>query len=76
MPARVLGHDRKGQTRNFSGHFEGGAESFLFKGTNGRWRGVLSEGELQRYQDRVEDLLVPEAAYWLEHGSLVSGCRP
>jgi hypothetical protein len=37
---------------------------------------VLSEGELRRYQDRVEELLAPEAAYWLEHGSLVSGSRP
>jgi aryl sulfotransferase len=51
---------------------EGGAKTFLFKGTNGRWREVLTEGELQRYQDRVEELLAPEAAYWLEHGSLLS----
>jgi aryl sulfotransferase len=61
---------------NFQRLFEGGAESFLFKGANGRWRGVLTEGELQRYQDRVQELLAPEAANWLEHGSLVTGWRP
>jgi aryl sulfotransferase len=61
---------------DFQRLFEGGAESFLFKGTNGRWREVLTEGELQRYQDRVQELLSPEAAHWLEHGSLVTGSRP
>lgn len=61
---------------NFERAFEGGAGSFLFKGTNGRWREVLTEGELRRYHRRVEDLLAPEAARWLEHGSLSSGSRP
>ena len=61
---------------DFQRIFEGGAEAFLFKGANGRWRGVLTEDELQRYQDRVEEVLAPEAAHWLEHGSLVTGCRP
>lgn len=62
---------------DFQRLFEGGAESFLFKGTNGRWREVLTEDELlQRYRDRVEELLSPEAAHWLEHGSLVTGSRP
>jgi aryl sulfotransferase len=61
---------------DFQRLFEGGAESFLFKGANGRWRGVLTEGELQRYQDRVQELLAQEAANWLEHGSLVTGWRP
>jgi len=60
---------------NFRG-FEGGAKSFLFRGTNGRWREVLAEGELRRYRHRLEDLLVPEAAYWLEHGSFLTGSRP
>jgi aryl sulfotransferase len=61
---------------NFHRVFEGGAKSFLFKGINGRWREVLTEGELQRYRHRVEELLAPEAAYWLEHGSLLPGSRP
>jgi aryl sulfotransferase len=61
---------------NFQRLFEGGAEAFFFQGTNGRWRGVLTEGELQHYQDRVEELLTPEAAHWLEHGSLLTSLRP
>lgn len=48
---------------------EGGAQSFLFQGTNGRWQGVLTTEELQRYQRRVDELLPLEAAQWLEHGS-------
>ena len=56
--------------------FEGGADSFLYKGTNGRWRDVLTEEELAQYQRRVAELLPPEAAEWLEHGSLASGRRP
>ena len=48
--------------------FEGGAESFLFKGTNGRWRDVLTPDELDAYAKRVAELLPPDAATWLEHG--------
>jgi aryl sulfotransferase len=54
---------------NFDRIVEGGAQSFLFKGTNDRWQGVLTEDELERYQVRVFELLPPEAAQWLEHGS-------
>jgi aryl sulfotransferase len=53
---------------DFDRKFVGGAQSFLFRGTNGRWRGVLSDSELERYQQRVDELLPPEAAHWLEHG--------
>ncbi len=54
---------------NFDRAFEGGAQSFLFQGTNGRWQGVLTDGEIQRYRQAVANLLPPEAAHWLEHGS-------
>jgi aryl sulfotransferase len=53
---------------NFERNYVGGAQSFLFQGSNGRWRDVLTEGELQRYQQRVDELLSPEAANWLEYG--------
>jgi aryl sulfotransferase len=53
---------------NFDRTFEGGAQSFLFRGTNGRWQNVLSDSELQRYRQRVDELLSPEAAQWFEHG--------
>ena len=56
--------------------FEGGAQSFLYKGTNGRWRDVLTEDEIARYHRRVSELLPADAAQWLEHGSLALGRRP
>jgi aryl sulfotransferase len=62
------------------GHFErnfvGGGETFLHKGTNGRWRDVLTEDELARYDAAVAKFLTPELADWLERGSLVTGRRP
>jgi aryl sulfotransferase len=49
-------------------NFEGGAESFLFKGTNGRWRDVLRPDEVAAYERRAGQLLTPEALAWLEFG--------
>jgi aryl sulfotransferase len=48
--------------------FEGGAKSFLFMGTNGRWRDVLTAAELETYAKRASDFLTADAAAWLEHG--------
>jgi aryl sulfotransferase len=53
--------------------FEGGAQGFLYKGTNGRWRDILTEAELEAYRKRVADFLPEDAARWLENGS---GGRP
>jgi aryl sulfotransferase len=49
-------------------NFDGGPRSFLFKGTNGRWRDVLTPAELDAYLRRVAELLPPDAAAWLERG--------
>ena len=56
--------------------FEGGADSFLYKGTNGRWRDVLTEDELTLYARRVADHLPPEAVEWIEKGAVATGHRP
>jgi aryl sulfotransferase len=48
--------------------FEGGARTFLFKGTNGRWRDVLSPEELALHTETVANVLTPQCAAWLEHG--------
>jgi aryl sulfotransferase len=48
--------------------FEGGAKAFLFKGTNGRWRDVLTPDELATYAARVAEVLPPAAGRWLEGG--------
>lgn len=48
--------------------WEGGAKTFLHKGTNGRWRDLLSDAELQLYEQACDRELNPECRRWLEHG--------
>jgi aryl sulfotransferase len=67
---------RAGEIGVFERNFVGGGESFLHKGTNGRWRDVLTTDELARHRDAVAKFLTDEMAAWLEHGSLASGSRP
>jgi aryl sulfotransferase len=57
---------------SFDMMFEGGAQGFLFKGTNGRWRDVLTPEELARYQERAAACLPAEAVKWLEKGRQAS----
>jgi aryl sulfotransferase len=42
-----------------------GADTFLYKGTNDRWRGVLSEDELRLFEQAAAEQLPPDAAAWL-----------
>ncbi len=48
--------------------FKGGHESFLHKGTNGRWREVLTDADLELYEQRAEASLSPNLRSWLERG--------
>jgi aryl sulfotransferase len=48
--------------------WKGGAKTFINKGTNGRWREVLSDEELAQYDAACERALTPECRHWLEHG--------
>jgi len=48
--------------------FEGGIKGFIFKGTNGRWRDVLTPDEIAAYHRRVAETLPPDAARWIEGG--------
>lgn len=48
--------------------FVEGKKSFVNKGTNGRWKGVLSEEQLAKYDAKVKEKLTPECAAWLEGG--------
>jgi aryl sulfotransferase len=50
--------------------FKQGGATFFNKGTNGRWRDVLTADDLARYQAEVERNLTPECARWLETGEL------
>lgn len=47
--------------------FKGGMATFINKGTNGRWRDVLSDAELAGYEARAA-LLDPGLRRWLEGG--------
>jgi aryl sulfotransferase len=47
--------------------FEGGIDRFLFKGTNGRWKGVLSGDDLALYE-QAATTLDPGLRAWLERG--------
>ncbi|MCP4425575.1 MAG: sulfotransferase domain-containing protein, partial [Chloroflexi bacterium] len=44
----------------------GGAQRFLYKGTNGRWRGVLTLSELELYEAKAKKQLSQERQQWLE----------
>ncbi len=48
--------------------WKGGTDTFLNKGTNGRWRDVLTEAELAQYDALCEQALTPECRRWLEFG--------
>ena len=56
--------------------FENGADAFFHKGTNGRWRDVLTPAQLDGYDAMVAGGLPDDAAQWLEYGSLATGTRP
>jgi len=45
--------------------WDGGAETFIHKGTNGRWRDTLSAGEIERYEARAQAELGEACARWL-----------
>jgi aryl sulfotransferase len=48
--------------------FTGGAQTFVNKGTNERWKDVLTPEELAEYERRVGRALTPDCARWLERG--------
>ena len=48
--------------------FEGGVKGFIFKGTNGRWRDVLTADELAAFDAKVAAVMTPDAAEWMVNG--------
>jgi aryl sulfotransferase len=47
--------------------FQGGAARFFFKGEAGRWRGVLTDADLDLYENAASTL-DPDLRRWLEGG--------
>jgi aryl sulfotransferase len=59
---------RSDDIANFDRSFIGGADSFLYKATNGRWRDVLTDDELAAFDRRCQELLPPDAIAWTVGG--------
>jgi aryl sulfotransferase len=54
-------------------HFQGGHESFFYKGTNNRWRAVLTDADLVLYERKINAQLSPSLIRWLTEGRLAAG---
>jgi aryl sulfotransferase len=59
-PTKVVG-------ANIDFAFKGGADTFINKGTNGRWQGVLDDEDLALY-DAAMAKLPADYAHWLQNG--------
>ena len=57
--------------------FDGGMQSFIYKGTNERWRGELTAEDIRKYEDAAKAYLDPDCVRWLETGeaSLLAQAR-
>ena len=63
--------EREGRlNQSWSSTFKEGASTFFHKGTNGRWRDVLSAEEVQMYAEKASHVLTPDCRAWLEQGQV------
>lgn len=51
--------------------WDGGAQTFIHKGTNGRWREVLNAEEVSKYEHRATEELDSECVQWLATGDVL-----
>lgn len=51
--------------------WDGGAETFINKGTNGRWRDLLTADDSRNYEARAQKELGGDCAYWLATGEML-----
>lgn len=49
--------------------WDGGAQTFVHKGTNGRWRDILTEDDCRAYEEKARAKLGDDCAAWLKNGS-------
>ncbi len=52
--------------------WDGGAQTFIHKGINGRWREILSPEEVNKYEIRASEELEEGCAHWLATGDLLA----
>jgi len=50
--------------------WDGGAQTFVHRGTNGRWRDVLTAEDNRRYEAIARAKLGPDCAHWLATGEM------
>ena len=50
--------------------WDGGVQTVIHKGTNGRWRDALQKDESLKYEQRVVEELGKECAQWLATGEM------
>jgi aryl sulfotransferase len=50
--------------------WEGGAQTFINRGVNGRWMDTLTSEEIAEYEERAVGELGPDCAQWLATGEL------
>jgi aryl sulfotransferase len=48
--------------------WDGGAKTFIHKGTNGRWRDTLSKDDVLQYEQRATAELGDECSRWIDSG--------
>jgi len=53
--------------------WDGGAQTFIHKGTNGRWREILTPEEVAKYERLAVQELGGDCAHWLATGALPRG---
>jgi aryl sulfotransferase len=56
--------------------WDGGAETFIHKGTNGRWRDTLTAEDCHVYEAMAERRLGPACARWLAEGDAAAATPP
>jgi aryl sulfotransferase len=50
--------------------WDGGSDTFIFKGTNGRWKDMLSKEDSDRYEKMTEEKLGKACAEWIKTGKM------
>ena len=56
--------------------WDGGAETFIHKGVNGRWSDTLTREECEAYEARAERELGAACAHWLATGDMLPNALP
>jgi aryl sulfotransferase len=50
--------------------FQKGGNTFFNKGTNGRWKDLLTPADLEKYEEVMRTNLTPDCAHWLATGEI------